>query len=72
MPNITGTVGTLTQWMDRAGAFYTINGKAAQYAGGGSYGQHLEGFSATLSNFIYQDSGKVYPLSIILNFIIKS
>jgi len=41
--------------------------------GNGSGNTYLDvGINANSSNSVYQDSGKVYPLSLALNFIIKT
>lgn len=48
-----------------------LGGKTASPTGTANYFQQLS-FHASNSNSVYTDSGKVYPLSLALNFIIKA
>ena len=58
------------------GVFYAIEAhlKRALIGSGSSQIEMTNGirFNAHNSNSVYTDSGKVYPLSLALNFIIKS
>lgn len=56
-----------------SGAFFsTLDQNAAISAGGGNLKNSELRFSANNSNSIYTDNGKVYPLSLALNYIIKA
>ena len=78
-PNMTGQV---TQMMVRSTSTQTYNGivssveveQGSVYGTSGALGGQASkiNFNANNSNSIYTDSGKVYPLSLALNFIIKS
>ena len=72
LPNITGK---FTGWnvpsLPTEGAFSDIlAGSNAQGAAGNAYKYYQ--FDASDSNSIYTNNGKVYPLSLALNFIIKT
>ena len=54
------------------GAFSHRNGSQKGSASSGNGANDLFDFDAHNSNAVYTDSGKVYPLSLALNFIIKT
>ena len=71
-PNVTGVLQGTTLNADfiASGAFTTQ--RIYQIAqGGGSYATYGNTFNASGSNSIYTENGKVTPLSLSLNFIIK-
>ena len=71
-PNVTG------RWQSKPISGGGVSGAITAIAqGNGSYANDGIGpvtfeFDASNSNSIYTDSGKVYPLSLALNFIIKT
>ena len=76
MPNITGyfyylTHGTVNNG-EAGGAFSHSNGSQKGSASSGNGANDLFDFNAHNSTSTYVDSGKVYPLSLALNFIIKA
>lgn len=75
-PNITGTVGFApgVLFNDGVGALFRTQ-SANAYSVQGTSNQtahHVLNMNLRSSNATYTDSGKVYPLSLALNFIIKS
>ena len=54
------------------GCFVSSIGTGPNGSGSVGYIEVQNDFNASNSNSIYTDSGKVYPLSLALNFIIKS
>ena len=73
-PNINGYAYTLTfAGANASGALSQIEFTAnTGYVAGTSVGGIRNIFNAHNSNSIYVDNGKVYPLSLALNFIIKA
>lgn len=85
LPNITGTGSPVLHtgsyawdvWLNWAGsgaisAQSTLESSAGLTSNGVGFNERkLLAFNANSSNSIYQDNGKVYPLSLALNFIIK-
>jgi hypothetical protein len=77
-PNINGEQINMVSGSNQAivvgsGALTSTLQWATGYAPSGSgSGMRTLSFDASKSNSIYTDSGKVYPLSLALNFIIKS
>lgn len=86
LPNITGLTGASGNIVDvftdvvessmiNQGALQTINNGSSvtSITNGGNPGKYCNTivFNASNSNSVYTDSGKVYPLSLALNFIIK-
>ncbi|SFJ73880.1 hypothetical protein SAMN04487865_1001100 [Succinivibrio dextrinosolvens] len=72
-PNITGLISGLYSLVAQSGAFYQTGHRLSNVGlQNGAANLFEDGFSAHNSNSIYTDSGKVYPLSLALNFIIKS
>nr|DAE20604.1 MAG TPA: hypothetical protein [Siphoviridae sp. ctJ3t72] len=55
-----------------SGVFALDEYYSSQYTSGGTGFRGVVSIDASRSNNIYTDSGKVYPLSLALNFIIKS
>lgn len=86
LPNIVGTYGTRgyirsplavaveLNPLDSGALYndYAPTGTCANVASSGDSQRGIIGFNANLSNSIYTNSGKVYPASIALNFIIKT
>ena len=73
LPNITGSSSISTHGGSTLGGAF-LNGSTinAMQLHSGAYSDTLIGFDAHSSNAVYTDSGKVYPLSLALNFIIKA
>lgn len=77
LPNIKGMFtlqyGAVPGLTHTSGAIININSDVATLglSGGGSQKGVQVNFNAHNSNSVYTDSGKVYPLSLALNFIIK-
>lgn len=77
LPNITGTTGNRGGYRDSvqsifSGALYRSNQNTQLSAESGSITYSCIGLDASHSNAIYTDSGRVYPASLALNFIIKT
>ena len=73
LPNITGNFTGGVPWDEYTanGAFYN-NGTASKGpTGSGSNNSRIISFAASNSNTIYQDSDRVVPAWLNLNFIIK-
>ncbi len=73
-PNVTGNTSPyISTGTDNSGALYTITGgQYFSYYGGSTIANKASiNFDASCSNSVYTDSGKIYPLSLALNFIIK-
>ena len=69
-PNITGLISSIVG--NVGGAFYMGDNIIYKIGANDEYGCANKNFDASRSNSIYTDSGKVYPLSLALNFIIKA
>lgn len=69
LPNITGAIDS--NGATAGGAFYMGAETPYKTSPTGLYGSAVKYFDASRSNAVYTDSGKVYPLSLALNFIIK-
>ena len=77
LPNITGNLGYTFNIIDSivTGAHYVIDNQTQSIYHGSTpitWRAVLWGTDASRSNSIYTDNGKVYPLSVALNFIIKA
>ena len=73
LPNIQGTSDSWNRFIAATGALYVgTHQSSTNVATGSNTGYHAINFDASRSNSIYVDSGKVYPLSLALNFIIKA
>lgn len=74
LPNINGSVvsGNIFNYAMWVGAFTCGELSTGNIRSGQNNGVYQATFDAHNSNSIYTDSGKVYPLSLALNFIIKS
>lgn len=75
LPNITGNILDVLVWANHSanGAFSDVGGwLALGSTGGSSMGATRFSFDASRSSAIYTNLGKVYPLSLSLNYIIKS
>ena len=77
LPNILGTYSAMQANGGYANGAFSDSGNSdfsVTYNGGGLVvsGTTQAKFKASWSNSIYTDSGKVYPLSLALNFIIKA
>lgn len=78
LPNISGSVGRLqgmanTNTLNANGAFShdtVTHGQANSWGTAGN--SFMISFNASSSNSTYTDNGKVYPLSLCLNYIIKT
>ena len=81
-PNVTGdfnlTTYGISSYMEAAlplgGAFSATSGylsQAISYVGTSSLNGCSFNFDASRSNSVYTDSGKVYPLTIFANYLIK-
>ncbi|WP_074837930.1 hypothetical protein [Succinivibrio dextrinosolvens] len=74
-PNITGSSSDFYQFIDAIDSGALRNELTRSATNGtvtSDFGAHTLYFDAKSSNSIYTDSGKVYPLSLALNFIIKA
>ena len=73
-PNINGTVKRIAFPLENSGsgALSTYDYVGLNIGGTGGMGTLGIELNAHNSNSVYTDSGKVYPLSLALNFIIKS
>ena len=74
LPNIKGRLKTYNDTLFLPNNAFSIAYSAEtgiKLGGSGSYRQLDISFDAHAANSIYTDSGKVYPLSLALNFIIK-
>lgn len=73
LPNITGSVSISTHGGSTpSGALLSGTATNAMATHPSVQSNPLIGFNAHTSNAVYTDSGKVYPLSLALNFIIKA
>lgn len=75
LPNIKGTVAYVATYLDgdtANGGFSWLTRSDMRSSGIMANGYRDLHFNANSSNSIYTDSGKVYPLSLALNFIIKT
>ena len=71
-PNITGDIATVACDGATTKAFsFTSSGTWFNTGNIGPVPQHKVVFNAHNSNAIYTDSGKVFPLSLHLNYIVK-
>ena len=70
LPNITGNAGGIVGFVID-GAFVRGSIPIA-FSSGIGYNINLVSFDASQSNSIYTNSGSVHPLSLSLNYIIKS
>lgn len=74
-PNIKGSTTNTYSDVGTPGAsgalYFNIVSSAKMALTSGNGADHLS-FDALRSNSVYTDSGKVYPLSLALNFIIKA
>ena len=74
LPNITAKIEgvfTTSNPPTVSGAFSWSDNFVSVITAGGNYNRGSLNFNAHNSNTVYTDSGKVYPLSLALNFIIK-
>lgn len=75
LPNIVGdAVGNVESFnVSSSGALsaYRDSSRGSYYGSNSSSNKNSLTFNASIFNSIYTDSGKVYPLSLALNFIIK-
>lgn len=69
LPNITGAIDSNAT--AATGAFYMGDETPYRTSPTDPYGSAVKYFDASRSNAVYTNSGKVYPLSLALNFIIK-
>ena len=73
LPNITGSVEYFpASALEYSGALNAIRAGGNTFPVGGPVKEALIDFHASRSNAIYTNNSKVYPLSLVLNFIIKS
>lgn len=78
LPNITGNIRVSANYqgtalyMSASGAFSSLgSGTIANISSSSQSGQYGAELNLNRSNVIYTDNGKVYPLSLALNYIIK-
>ena len=71
-PNIYGGSDSWNRFISATGAMYVNGQSTTNISSGSNTGYHGLNFAASRSNSIYADNGKVYPLSLALNFIIKT
>lgn len=72
-PNTFATNNKALYWLSPTDAGIDMTGKTlAANSGSGSGNSSAISIDASRSNSVYTNSGKVYPLSLALNFIIKT
>jgi len=71
LPNVSGGFGSITGDLTASGAFNIDWATSGSYPTD-SYHRKYISFSASRSSSVYTNSGKVYPASLALNFIIKT
>jgi hypothetical protein len=74
-PNITGQITPIIAGnapQDSGAIVHSVNSTTATGTSSTAWRAILLGLDASRSNSAYTDSGKVYPLSLALNFIIKT
>lgn len=71
-PNVLGSLSykATDLYSPFTGAFYYTTVGGGSYASDGT-GPYIGNFDASRSNATYKDNGKVTPLSLALNYIIK-